>query len=247
MLLDYACRLKGRQMQEARLSNEEKFIFFEKEERESYIQGSRNDHEHQTDQNGNYFGSYEYEKTYVVKMCAFLDEYELDNSIADISGLKDDEFNRKFDDFKNKMTYMSTRFHLRKDRVGEGPVGTTILIPSTYKAKIGDLLQTIRKIVNQEVSNENKREKIFSKIASLQSEVDRDRTTVDALFSRAIDLSRTIGEFGENIEPLIDKMERLKNIFWDNSNNVSRLQNSKRPKLIEEAKSSFELSDEIPF
>lgn len=229
------------------LTSEEKFVLFEEKQREIYKESSRSDREYETDQNGHYSGSHEPEKTYVVTMCAFLDEYDLDNSIVDISGLTGDGFIRKFDEFKNKMTYMTTRYNLRKDKLGTTPEGTLITFTDTYKSKIGALIGTIRKIVNQEIFDENKRDKIFSKIASLQSEVDRDRTTIDALFSKAIDLSKSIGEFGENIEPLVDKMERLKKIFWDNSNKSNRLEQKERPKLTDASESNFDLSDDIPF
>ena len=76
-------------------------------------------------------------------------------------------------------------------------------------------MDTIRKIVSQEVKDVHKRDNILSKIASLQSEVDRDQTTVDALFSRMLDLSQTIGKAAENIEPLVKLMERVKKVFWD--------------------------------
>jgi len=229
------------------VSSEEKFVLFEKEQRDIYEESSRSDRQYETDQNGYYSGSYEPEKTYVVTMCAFLDEYNLENSIVDISGLTGDGFIRKFDEFKNKMTYISTRYNLRKDKIGDRPEGTLITFDATYKSKIGTLLGTIRKIVNQEVFEHRKKDKIFSKIASLQSEVDRDMTTIDALFDRAIDLSKTIGEFGENIEPLVDKMERLKKIFWDKSNKSNRLEQTERPKLIDASDENIELSDDIPF
>ena len=228
-------------------NKEEKFIFFEREKRADFEKSFRNDREYETDQNGNYIGSYDPEKKYVVQMCAFLDEFGLDDNIADISSLTGPEFNRKFDEFKNKMTYLSTRFELRKGRVDLDSKGTVIKIESDYKIEIGKLLNTIRKIVNQEIHDGNKKDKIFSKIANLQSEVDRDQTTIDALFGRAIDLSKAIGECGKNIEPLIDKMGRLKKIFWDNTNQSNHLQQPERPKLIERQENNFDLSDDIPF
>lgn len=230
------------------LNSEEKFVLFEKKQRDIYQVSSRSDREHETDQNGFYSGYYGPEKTYVMAMCAFLDEYGLEMSIPDISGLTGDRFIREFDRFQNKMTYTTIRYNLRKDRVGDRAEGTLISFSATYKSKIGDLLGTIRKIVNQEILDDKKKDKIFSKVASLQSEVDRDRTTIDAVFGRAIDLSRTIGECGKNIEPLIDKMERLKKIFWDKSSRLDRLDQEERPKLTDASESkSIDLSNEIPF
>ena len=63
--------------------------------------------------------------------------------------------------------------------------------------------------MNQKVSDENKRDKISHKIASLQNEIDRDRTTIDAVFSRLISLSKVLGDSAENVEPLVQKVERI--------------------------------------
>ena len=139
------------------------------------------------------------------------------------------------------------RFNLRKNRTDAGSIGTVIMIASTYKSEIGKLLETIRKIVNQEVHDPKKKDKIFAKIAALQSEVDRDRTTIDALFGQMIDLTKTVGECAENLDPLIDKLERVKKLFWDNSEKVEILPKKERSKLITKQEAPAELDDEIPF
>lgn len=233
-------------------SPEEAFVSFERQIRHAYENYARNDKQDQDnhDQNGNYIGSYAPERSYMNSILAFIDEYNLDLDIPDISGLRGYEFFEKFEEVKSKIGYSVLRFSLRKSRINEGTVGTLIYIESTYKAEIGSLLETIRKIVNQEVPDIKKRDKIFSKIASLQSEVDRDQTTVDALFSRMIDLSGTIGECAENLEPLVNKLERIKKIFWDNSNKVELLPKKERQKLItkQEDKTKIDdFEDEIPF
>ncbi len=226
---------------------EEAFVFFEKKARINYVDWSYDDRNENTDSNGQYFGSYDPERTYVTKMLAFLDEYDLENSIVDILGLIDDDFIQKFSGFEQKMTYMATRFQLRKWRIDAGIVGTMIMIAPTYKSEIGKLLETIRKIVNQEVRDKNKKDKIFSIIASLQSEVDREQTTIDALFGRMIDLSKTVGECAENLEPLLEKMERVKKLFWNNSKKLEMLPKQERPKLITKADEEFDIDGDIPF
>jgi seryl-tRNA synthetase len=124
-----------------------------------------------------------------------------------------------------------------------------ISIGSNYKSEIGKLLDTTRKIVYQEVKDTYKRDNILKKIASLQSEVDRDQTTVDALFGRMIDLSQAIGTAAEKLDPLLDKMERVKKLFWDSPRKVEQLPKPERPKLITKDTESTRtgLDDEIPF
>jgi len=216
---------------------------------EEYSQRLQNDRRTYSDQNGNYEGSYEPERSFVTSILAFLDEYGIESEIADISELSNQEFASHFGKFKSKVEYLTTRFKLRKGRIDAGSIGTLITIESDYKSEIGKLLDTTRKIVNQEVKNINKRDNILSKIASLQSEVDRDQTTVDALFGRMIDLSKTIGESAENLGPLLDKIERVKKLFWDNTKKVEQLPKPDRPKMITQEKSEDKMSDddEIPF
>ena len=104
--------------------------------------------------------------------------------------------------------------------------------------------------MNQEVSNANKKDNIFKKIASLQSEIDRDQTTVDAIFGRALDLTKSIGQSADNLDPLMDKLERVKRLIWDNSEKVEQLPKQERPKLItkqETTDQAIDLDDDIPF
>ncbi len=228
-------------------SREEAFIIFEKQARIFYEQHSSEDRSIHYDQDGDYNGSYEPERAYVICILAFLDEYELEIDVPDITGLNNNEFLDKFIHFKSKIDYTSQRFSLRKNRMVTGTVGTIISISFAYKSEIGDLLRTIRKIVNQEVHNINKRDKIFSKIASLQSEIDREQTTIDALFGRMIDLSKIVGECAENLEPALKKIERIKKIFWDKPKKVTMLPSNDRTKLLSQQEEKSDLDDEIPF
>lgn len=209
----------------------------------------RNDRASYSDQNGNYEGSFEPERSFVTAILAFLDEYGIEADIADISELSNDDFTMHFGKFKSKVEYLTTRFKLRQHRIGSGSIGTLISIDTDYKSEIGKLLDTARKIVNQEVKDTNKKDNIFKKIASLQSEVDRDQTTVDALFGRMIDLSQTIGAAAENLEPLIVKLDQVKKLLWDKPKKVEQLPKPDRPKQITKKRDdgSNEMGDEIPF
>jgi hypothetical protein len=234
-------------------SGEDAFVYFEKKIRKSYEQYSRNDRENQNnyDNNGNYCGSYSPERDYLNAIITFIDEYNLDLDVPDISSLHDEEFLFNFEKIKSQVSAYILRISLRKQRIGQGSIGTLIYIETSYKSEIGQLLETIRKIVNQNVQDIKKKDKIFSKIASLQSEVDRERTTADAAFITMIDLSSALGECAENLEPAISKLERIKKLFWDNSKKVDMLPKKERQKLISQNDNSLdsddELEDEIPF
>ncbi|WP_299794506.1 hypothetical protein [uncultured Marivita sp.] len=237
-------------------NSQEAFTEFESQIRTAYEKSMRDDRQHETDQNDNYIGSYAPERSYVMAVLAFLDEFGLETEIEDISELEGEEFYKQFRQFKSKIEYTTMRYKLRKSRIANGGVGTVIAIAATYKTEIGSLLEKIRKIVNQEVAAGNKKDKIFTKITALQSEVDRDLTTVDAAFGRVLDLSKMLGEAGGNIKPAVDQLERIKKLFWDRSEKVEQLPKPDRPKMITEEKpegyqgygeSPRDLDDEIPF
>lgn len=233
------------------------FVQFLDQTRDLYQRASSNDREHNVDPNGHYIGSYNPEREFFISILAFLDEYGLETEIADISELDDDEeFFKNFKKFLFKVNYTAMRYRLRQNRIESGSIGTVISIADSYKTEIGSHLEKIRKIVNQELQAGNKRDKIYKKIAALQSEVDRDQTTVDAAFGRVLDLSKTLGEAGGNIKPAVDQLERIKKLFWDNSEKVEQLPKPERPKLITEDRlgsdqdyedRSADTDDEIPF
>ena len=231
------------------LNREEAFTTFVVSVSAEYSQKLRNDRATYADQHGNYEGSYEPERSFVTAILAFLDEYGIESDLIDISELGNQDLSAHFGRFKSKVEYLTTRFRLRQHRIASGSVGTLISIGSNYKSEVGGLLDTIRKIVNQEVNEVQKRDSILAKIASLQSEVDRDQTTVDALFSRMLDLSQTIGKAADNLEPLVRLMERVKKIFWDVPEKVQQLPKPDRPKLITKDKpeQKSDMDDEIPF
>jgi len=233
-------------------NREEAFANFVKVISDEYAQDVRNDQQSYTDQNDNYCGSYEPQRSFVTAILAFLDEYGIESDIEDISELENQDFATHFGKFKSKVQYLTTRFKLRQARIEIGGIGTLISIGSDYKLEIGKLLETARKIVNQEVKDTNKKDNIMTKIASLQSEVDRDQTTIDALFGRMLDLTQTVGQSAENLNPLLEKIERVKKLFWDKSKKVEQLPKPERQKRITKkddgyGSGSTDMDDEIPF
>lgn len=229
-------------------NSEEAFVEYEKMIRKNYKEISKKD-QLKTDDHGNYIGQFEPERSYMNAIIAFIDEYNLDVDVPDISELQGYDYYKEFLVSMSIIEYVVGRLSLRIKRGNTGEAGTPIAISSSYKAEIGGLLETIRKIVNSEVKDKNKKDKIFIKIASLQSEVDRDRTTIDAVFGRAIEFCEVVNLISEKSDPLLNKIEKLKKIIWDGSDRIEMLPKKERKKLIpdnsnEEIK---DLDDEIPF
>lgn len=231
------------------LNPEEAFIVFEERLRVALAAAQNEDRRINSDSSGYYTGSYSPERYYVSSVLAFLDEYDLELEVKDIAYFGDSEFRTAFDEFFNKVNYVRTRFKLRKARISTGQAGTLIAIKPHFKNEIHHLLDTIRKIVNANIADEPKREHIYKKIAALQSEIDRDRTTVDAVFGRFLELSRVAGQFAENLEPLVQKLERVMAALRDGSERVPLLPKRERTPLLESShpKRHDDLDDEIPF
>lgn len=228
---------------------EEAFVEFVKAIDAEYSKMLRNDYEMYTDQAGDYNGSYEPQRHYVSAIIAFLDEYGISSELEDISDLPNQHFSPYFDKFRSGVVYLLTRFKLRQSRIASGSIGTLIQIDSDYKSEIGSLLDTIRKIVNQEIPKSNKKDNIMAKIASLQSEIDRDQTTIDALFGRLIEFSQMAKQASDQIPSLKAKIEKLRDIILEKSKKVDQLPKPDRPKLIAKGEISDDanLDDEIPF
>lgn len=228
---------------------EEAFVVFEERLRAGLRNAQEKDERLFTDHDGHYLGSFAPQRYYVSSIMAFLDEYDLDiGKISDISKVDNSFFLSQFNDFFSSINYARTRFKLRKEKIGSGQIGTPIVIDSDYKAEIYKNLNTIRKIVNSNVQDENKKDAIYKKIANLQSEVDRDRTTIDAFFARATDLSRTISECAENLDPAIQRLERIMSAFGKGTKQIPRLPNKESQKLLPSVEKRAEfVDDEIPF
>ena len=199
------------------------------------------------DQNGYYSGDYTPERSYITAIMAFIDEYDLDIDFPDISSFQGYEYYNQFLKVKSKIEYVIARFSLRKNRIKTGVAGTVVTISTEYKAEIGSLLETIRKIVNQDVNDDEKRDRIFKKISALQLEVDRDMTTLDALVSQAKDVCEVINDIAEKSDPLFNKLERLKKLIWDSPKKMDLLPNSGRQKLLPDQsdKSDVDVNDNI--
>ena len=234
-------------------SNEEAFIEYEAWARRQYESDMSNDRNAaiNNDQYGNYIGSYQPERHYVQSILAFIDECGLTLEVSDISEYRGGDFEQAFSDFQSKVHYMRQRFLIRKGRIDTGNAGTLVMISQSYKGIIHGHLDKIRKIVNQEISDQNKQDAIYRLISSLASEVDRDRTTVDAIFSRFLDFSKVLGEAAGHIKPAVDQLERVMSALKDGVIRVELLPVQQRPKLLEnkpkKISSDAPFDDEIPF
>jgi hypothetical protein len=131
-------------------------------------------------------------------------------------------------------------------------VVSAISFSPDYRAEIGNLLGKIRKIIAQTDLLEPKRDAIYHKIAALQAEVDRSTTRFDALMSRSLDLTNTLGQAVDNLEPIWKLMERFFKVLGrakadHDQGQLPPPETTKRLPPPESNADFDDLDDEIPF
>jgi hypothetical protein len=152
------------------------------------------------------------EREYVTHVLAFADaravKLTLDGDIPD----DDDDF----EDYYNGFLAQVDRYRA-KARVElaaeQKSSGTSFHIAGNFKTQIGGHLTAIRKIVNDAHLSESKRDAIFKQVEKLQFEVDRDRTRSETAMGLWLDISSAIGHGAKNLDPAIERLERIMKIF----------------------------------
>ena len=230
---------------------EDKFVSFESIMEKRYKSLISEDRSSNVDYNGNYIGDYEPEREYVSVIIAFLDEFNLELGVIDITNVRDEIFMREFRVFRNRVNYIKTRFILR-DNISHSSFATRMIIEVDTKNNISDYIEKIRKIVNQSVHNPNKQSAIFNRLNDLQREVDKPYTTADALFIKFKEVRGELKELGEDLKPLAEIVSKVATALYGGTKRVELITTSDRPKLIEDNASKkperlAKISEDCPF
>jgi hypothetical protein len=232
---------------------EEVFLNCEMQLREKIIEMHEKDLNVNVDSSGNYSRNYSAYRSYLAHILGLLDEIELDIKVKDISKLSLYEFKSEFESLIGQIDRLRTRLSVRVNNGNILSSTTVIALTPETKEEIHKQLETIRKIINQAKLEEDKKDAICRKIAALQSEIDRDRTTLDANLSKLLDVSVAIREAGENVAPALAKIDKLKEFLWSVWEQAERiLPPTAKLKLLSSEKKQpnapkVELDDEIPF
>jgi len=195
------------------------------------------------------------EREYVVHVLAFVDTRAIALDLPRDPPLLDSYFADWYEGFIRRVDYYKAAARLRvaarkKDNV------TVLMLTPDFKTQIGGHLTAIRKIVAEAEISENKRDAIFRRINNLQEEVDRDRTRTEAAMALWLDLTSAISKGAKNLDPAIDRMERIIKILAaakdeNEQKALTAPQEKKRlapPTTAPESPQSQESTDdEIPF
>ncbi len=103
------------------------------------------------------------------------------------------------------------------------------------KSTISGHLERVRDIVRRAEIEESMRERIFSAIQALQTEVERNRTRVDAVVSVWLQITEAIGGGAKNLEPAANLVEKLTRALYLAKDAEQRPQLPPPPKELSES------------
>jgi hypothetical protein len=129
---------------------------------------------------------------------------------------------------------------------------SSVTLNAERRAEIHALIAKIRKVVVVLDVSEDKRDRIYSRIAALAKEVDQSKTFYGTLMGLILETSGTLGEAAERLDPLARLIRRLTSIVADQKTADEQLKLSAPPetKRIEgpvHQQPQLDLDDDIPF
>ena len=84
-----------------------------------------------------------------------------------------------------------------------------IELDSDWRARAGSYVSHIRNVVSRAEVNEAIRERIFNRLNELQSEIDRNRTHVEAITEVFLSLTEAVSKGAKHLEGAVKLVERL--------------------------------------
>jgi hypothetical protein len=188
---------------------------------------------------------------YAEAIHAFVDEYDLDVPFRSF-GRDGFESREDWDRFSSAVNYTKNRYQFRHRRGSRMLLASSVTLNAERRAEIHSLIAKIRKVVAVLDVSEDKRDRIYSRIAALAKEVDQSKTFYGTLMCLILETSGTLGEAAERLDPLARLIRRLTSIVADQKTADEELKLSAPPetKRIEgpaPPQRYQDLDDDIPF
>lgn len=193
------------------------------------------------------------ERAYVNYIFAFVDENDVKIELNRNVPFDDGGFNDYYHEFLQNIEYYKARFVFSERKKINAGLVTEISLDNDSKGEIHNLLNRIRIIVSEMDLSDSKKDAVFSKISALALEIDKKLTRSDYLFSLYLDITTFASEGAKNLDPVIDRVERVIKIFGRAKANQERgkLPAPEEKKLLTAPKldksNQKSLDDEIPF
>jgi len=198
-----------------------------------------------------YKTDYRNEQRYAETLRAFADEHNLD--VAFRRYLRSD-FESEIDwwaRFSEDVAYAKSRYQFRRKVGSRMLLGSSVTLNAERRAEIHALIARIRKVVAVLDVSEDKRDRIYSRLAALAKEVDQSKTFWGTLMGLILETSGTLGEAAEKLDPLARLIRRLTSVVADQktADEQSQLPAPPERKRIEGpvSQQQLDLDDDIPF
>lgn len=167
---------------------------------------------------------------------------------TDVPSIEDVNYNTYLNFNKDVMNYR-TILRIRKTQRTQG---YSVQFDDTAKRKIHHHLDQVMDIFGKLEIEDNKREKLISRLDDLKSEVNQPRTRFDRFAALTVDVSGLVGDAVERSR-IIELLDAIGRLFWGaQSEKQKQLPAPKEKKQIEPPKPKIEkpkadMDDDIPF
>lgn len=158
------------------------------------------------------YRAWDVEREYVAHVLAFADNRSISVELPRNPPFQEDSFRDWYQDFVRAVDYYKASARLQVSVRRKRNVAS-IVLSLDLKTQIGGHLTAIRNIVGEADLPENKRDALYRRIASLQEEVDRDRTRTEALVALWLDATSALGKGAKNLDPVFGRLESIMKVL----------------------------------
>lgn len=186
---------------------------------------------------------------YMAKVLGAINALGLENNFKSEVPSIDDVNYSTYLNFNKDVTHYRTVLRIRRSLRDQG---YSVQFDETAKRKIHHHLDQVLEIFNKLEVEDEKREKLISRLNDLQDEVNLKRTRFDRLAALSIEVSSVVGTVVEKSR-VLELLESVQRVFWGaQTEKQKQLPPPDKPKSIEPPRPKIEkrpaqLDDDIPF
>ena len=150
------------------------------------------------------------ERAYVDCMISFDDVHGL-NILEGMKNppLRDNDFDEYFIKFRRVCEMSSMKVLMEAARREKAGISTVVYLSQPSKAAIHRLIGEIRAQIYTIRLTDELRCSLLAKLNAFSAEVDKDRTSTQALYAGMIEASRAVREATDELQPVFDRLDRI--------------------------------------
>ena len=170
---------------------------------------------------------------YATELNAFHDAFDL-KIFTNFPTNPHNGFNYEFNEFVRLFDYWSMRVEIRSAKKLKSSSTVLKLTPAIRKL-LHSHTSKIREILTPLNISEKKREALFKKLGALENEIDRNRTNTEAAMAFTLEVTSTVGEAANNLEPVVNILNKINKLFGraKNEEEILKLNAPEETKLLE--------------